>query len=420
MWRRDLSKPPGEFCLCVLQIDIGQERQGINRFFDDFSAFETNADFLLIYLLSCEVDYIFCAYLGRNFRLKKFLIGILAFVMLTAFFMPTYASSTNQNVFTDVGENMWYSDAVRFVTAEGIMRGISDTTFSPYGTMSRAMIATTLYRLAGEPAVAFASVFHDVSEGAWFSDAVIWASNNQIVNGVGGGRFAPDDHVTREQIATLLFRFAAFLGMDVNVPGHVDLSQYNDRSQISTWALESMTWAVYRGLIMGYNRTTLAPRNTATRAQCAMILYRFATLNLPDPPGTEPPNGTAPEMMILTLVNAARTEHGLAPLQWHNDLASLARAHSKDMWQRGFFAHTCPSGISSGQRIRNAGIEARSLGENLLRGLQSPERTFAAWMDSPPHRSLILTPDLTHIGVGHVQHNQGGWDNFWTMKLIGV
>ena len=232
--------------------------------------------------------------------MKKLVSAVLAIVLMFALFAPVTAS---QSRFSDVRSGSWYYGAVNHIAAEGIMRGVTDTTFAPHDTMSRAMVATILYRLAGEPSVAFAPTFTDVPDGTWFSSAVVWANNNQIVQGIGGSRFAPHADVTREQLATLLFRFAEFSGIDTTVPAGFDLTQFTDREQVGSWAQTSMTWAVYCGLITGTSAITLTPVGTATRAQCAMILYRFLGLQ-----PTPPEQSTTPTVANTTVAKTSVTQ----------------------------------------------------------------------------------------------------------------
>ena len=361
-------------------------------------------------------------------------ITALLLVLLLSFALITPAGATSQ--FADVSPNAWYSQAVTFVVNEGIMRGTSDTTFSPNDTMSRGMAATILYRLAGEPAVSFAPTFTDVHAGRWYSNAVIWANENDIVRGVGVGRFAPHDNVTREQLATLLFRFAVFSDMDTDVPMSYNLLQFDDRMQISSWAGESMLWAVYRGLITGTSDTTLTPNGTATRAQCAVIVHRFLQLDNtplspePDPPTVEPPmtpdspiavppNATAEEWRMFEQVNEIRAAHNSPPVLWCNCLADVARAHSFDMWDRQFHGHTNPDGIGPGGRIRNAGIEFIAASENLASGFSTPEAANEGFMGSQTHRETLLAPGWTHIGIGHWDGGSGIFNGLhWTQKFI--
>jgi len=174
------------------------------------------------------------------------------------------------SVFTDVRPGQWFHDAVSFVHENSIMTGTGTRTFSPNATLSRATVATVLYRMAGSPAVTFAPEFRDVQSGRWYSNAVIWAANHGIVEGFGG-RFAPDGNITREQLAVMLHRYARH--MDYNM-SDTALGGFPDTDTVSGWATEAMRWAVHHRLIQG-DGGNLNPRGTATRAQCATILMRM-------------------------------------------------------------------------------------------------------------------------------------------------
>jgi len=174
--------------------------------------------------------------------------------------------------FTDVDTGMWYHEGVDYAVAHGLMKGTSETTFDPQVTTSRGMIVTILYRLEGEPATAAPS-FDDVAEGEYYTNAVAWAAENHIVNGYGDGSYGPNDPVTREQMAAILYRYAAYKGGDVTARG--TLADYADAGQISPYAVDAMAWANAEGLVNGMSATTLAPTGNATRAQVATILTRF-------------------------------------------------------------------------------------------------------------------------------------------------
>ena len=176
--------------------------------------------------------------------------------------------------FTDVAASVWYYDAVQYVYGQGMMNGTSASTFSPLMTTDRAMIVTILYRLEGEPAVTGTSAFSDVADGQWYTDAVIWAADNGIVTGYDTGAFGPSDTVTREQMAAILYRYASYKGYDVTASA--DLSGYADQAQISGYALTAMQWANAESLITGTSDSTLTPGGSATRAEAATILMRFA------------------------------------------------------------------------------------------------------------------------------------------------
>ena len=175
--------------------------------------------------------------------------------------------------FTDVAADSWYADSVRYVYEHDLMGGTGEGRFSPDLTTSRAMIVTILYRLEGSPAVTGGTSFADVTAGQWYSDGVAWASANGIVTGYSNGSFGPNDTITREQMAAILYRYARYKGYDLSA--RADLGSYSDAVQVSSYAADAMGWAVGSGLITGTSGTTLSPAGSATRAQAAVILARF-------------------------------------------------------------------------------------------------------------------------------------------------
>ena len=196
------------------------------------------------------------------------------FVEVTAAAPGTFVAVAAEVLpFTDVTVENWFYGAVQYVYGRGLMNGTSDTIFSPDGTMNRAMLVTILYRLEGEPAVTAANAFRDVPADTWYTDAVIWADAHGIVEGVGSQQFAPVDNITREQMAVMLYRYAQYKGYDLKAGA--DLSQYTDAADISNWALEAIAWANAEGLITGRTAATIVPCGTATRAEAATILMRF-------------------------------------------------------------------------------------------------------------------------------------------------
>lgn len=174
-----------------------------------------------------------------------------------------------ENSFTDVKENDWFYGAVEFVSQNSMMKGIGGPNFSPNTTVTRGMLVTILWRLDKEPATTKMISFTDVSNDNWYGKAVAWAAANNIVTGYAG-KFKPDDDLTREQLAAILYRYAAYKNYNTNVAD--TLSAYADKP--SDWALSSVSWAVAKGLING-NDGRLDPNGTATRAQTATILQRF-------------------------------------------------------------------------------------------------------------------------------------------------
>lgn len=175
--------------------------------------------------------------------------------------------------FKDVKTADWFYNDVKYVYEKGMMAGTAADVFAPNATTTRAMIVTILYRLEGSPAVTGTSSFVDVPAGQWYTDAVNWAAANQIVKGTSATTFAPNDSITREQMAAILYRYAQYKGYDVTKKA--DLSGYSDNGQVSAYAKDALAWANAAKLINGVTNTTLAPQGNATRAQVSAILHRF-------------------------------------------------------------------------------------------------------------------------------------------------
>ena len=179
--------------------------------------------------------------------------------------------------FIDVDENDWFYANVQYVVENKLMNGVAEDKFAPNDTLTRAMLVTVLYRNAGEPAVNKSIPFADVDMGSWYANAVVWAKQNGIVNGVTEIEFAPDENITREQIAAIMFRYAQYKGMDA-----VTLEEnlhFTDADEISEYAVSAMNWAVGTGLMKGKSTTTINPKDNATRAEIAAILQRFIENN---------------------------------------------------------------------------------------------------------------------------------------------
>ena len=184
-----------------------------------------------------------------------------------------YAQLTLGVPFTDV-KGHWAIDAIRYVYEHGLMNGTSAAAFTPGGTLNRAMLATILYRMAGSPAVSGSSSYSDVTDGVWYSDAVRWAKEAGVVTGYEDGTFQPARDVTREQMAAMLYRYAAYQEIDT-ATGGMALREYSDYAEISGWALEALAWANAAGLITGRTAAEIVPGGTATRAEAAAVLMRF-------------------------------------------------------------------------------------------------------------------------------------------------
>ena len=192
-------------------------------------------------------------------------------VTITATFVETEAPVGEP--FLDVNEGDWFYDAVAYAYENGIMDGVGGNRFAPNSATTRAQLVTILYRLEGQPAVSGDLPFTDVEAGTWYTNAVVWAAQNGIVNGVGDDTFAPGNDLTREQLVTILYRYAEAKGYDVSASA--DLAGYPDGEEIQAYAREAMAWAVAENIIQGMEDDTLKPAGNASRAQIATILMRF-------------------------------------------------------------------------------------------------------------------------------------------------
>ena len=193
--------------------------------------------------------------------------------------LTTFAAGEDTG-FSDVAADAWYTDAVAYVRDNGLMGGTSDTTFEPEGTMTRSMLSATLYRLAGSPAVTGEDAFSDTEEGVWYTDAVLWASQQGLVGGYGNGLFGTNDPVTREQIAVLLWRYAGSPAAEAG-------ADFADEGTISDYAAQAVDWARASGVVSGAEGNRFLPQSNATRAQVAAILRNYLTMAASEEP--EPP-----------------------------------------------------------------------------------------------------------------------------------
>ena len=179
--------------------------------------------------------------------------------------------------YEDVPESAWYYEAVQYTSAHGLFQGMTETKFGPNLTMTRGMLVTVLYRMEGEPAVEGQThPFTDVDASRYYGDAITWAANSGVVNGMTDTRFAPEAAVTREQMVTILYRYAKLKDADVTAKG--DLESFPDHDQVKPYARDAFSWAVGAGIIQGDSNgsvATLSPRNSATRAQVAAVLMRY-------------------------------------------------------------------------------------------------------------------------------------------------
>ena len=203
--------------------------------------------------------------------MKKLLSALFALLMLTP--CVTAASAAAKTGFSDVEAGRWSADSIRYAVENGYMKGVGGDKFDPEGSLTRAMVATVLWRREGEPKPTAPSGFSDVPAGEWYADAVAWAKETGVVKGITEKTFEPDGLITREQLATMLFRFSS--SAPVSVPERADLTPFSDDEKVSDWANEPLGWAVEAGLIKGTDGNRLAPEGDATREQFAAIIERY-------------------------------------------------------------------------------------------------------------------------------------------------
>ena len=228
---------------------------------------------------------------------KQLLSSLMAAAMLLTG-APSAFAAVSDTGFADVAANAWYADAVEYVRDNGLMSGTSTTTFSPDRTMTRAMLATTLYREAGSPAVTGADTFSDTQAGAWYEDAVLWASQEGVVSGYGNGLFGTNDPVSREQIATILWRYAGS-------PSTSAGQDFADETAISAYASAAVDWARANGIVNGMEGNRFAPQLSATRAQVATILRNYLTMDQED---TQTPDPDTGRTLVVYFSGSGNTE----------------------------------------------------------------------------------------------------------------
>jgi len=212
---------------------------------------------------------------------KRPLCILLAMCMTFGIFISSSCCANSENTFSDVSSSDWYYDAVQYVYKNELMSGTGNSRFSPNGTTTRGMIVTILWRLEGRP-TAPDCTFSDISAGQYYTAAVAWAAANNIVSGYGNGMFGPNDNITREQMAAILYRYASY--KSYKNTAETDLSNYSDLYEVSSYAVKAMGWANGAGIISGSTNTTLNPKGYALRSQVAAILQRFCENIVPAAP----------------------------------------------------------------------------------------------------------------------------------------
>ncbi|MBQ6262321.1 MAG: S-layer homology domain-containing protein [Clostridia bacterium] len=216
--------------------------------------------------------------------MKKALSLLLALIMTAAALAAALPAAAGE-LFSDVDENRWSYESIKFAYENGYMLGVGGDRFDPSGTMNRAMVVTVLWRRDGSPAVDYSPVFGDVKDGKWYTTAVLWAQSRGVVNGTSDTTFSPEGKITREQLVTMLFRYADYKKLDTG--STASIAQFPDADAVSGWAKAAVVWATDKGIIKGNrigDKDYIAPKGKATREQFAAIIQRFCDLFDPDEP----------------------------------------------------------------------------------------------------------------------------------------
>ena len=275
--------------------------------------------------------------------LKKMLCGVCSAAMLLG--AVTFSASA-AHPFTDVKGDQWYSNFVDYAYNHGLMTGTGSQSFSPNQTMTRGMLVTVIHAIAGKPAPTTSNHFADVKANDYFAPAVTWCYENGIVAGTGAKTFSPNQKVTREQMVTIMLRFADHTGADVSK--RADLSGYKDASKIEGYAVDAFKWAVANGVVSGTSDNTLSPKAGAVRAQCAAVLQRYDELldasQKPEPEKPTEPKPTEPAPTEPKPTEPAPTEPKPTEPEV-TEPAPTEPAH-KHNWVEGayevyFVCHTC-------------------------------------------------------------------------------
>ena len=338
-----------------------------------------------------------------------------------------------QHQFNDVGRNAWYNNAVQFVWLRGIMAGTTNTTFNPQGRLTRAEVTALLFRLnAGRRANAQDPTnnnFTDVNN-EWFAPYVTWANRNGIVTG-SDGRFNPNGQITRQEFATMVYRFAMNMtDLSDNNRQSAQWNGFTDRGNIASWATTALRWMNYHGIVTGSTNTTINPTGTATRAEAATMMMRLVgvlgwTINGHPPHGNndggnnqQPPVGNidtltqngatwhqlqqagfnrreiqgAFEREMFRLVNNIRRDHGLPLFVQNETIGNIARARAEESMRHNTMTHTSQAtGLAHTEHFNAmTGMNVTFAGENLGGTLRTPQQLIQQWMDSAGHRAFIL------------------------------
>ena len=238
-------------------------------------------------------------------NLKRMAAFWTALILCLGLSVPAFAAEADTG-FSDVAADAWYAEAAVYCRDNSLMNGTTATTFSPNAAMTRAQLCAVLYRMAGSPEMAGQDSFADTPDGAWYEDAVLWAVQNRIMSGYTASTFGPNDPITREQLAAILWRYAGSPAAEAG-------EAYTDEASIASWAVTAVDWARTYGFINGMSDGSFQPDGRATRAQVAAILMRYDSWDLPTPdvpePDPEPAPGEGTDVLVAYFSATGNTEN---------------------------------------------------------------------------------------------------------------
>ena len=302
--------------------------------------------------------------------MKKRVVSLLLVLAIVLCLTPrAYAAG----YFYDVQPGSWYEKSVDFVYENGLMNGTGGGKFEPMTSMSRAMLVTVLHRMAGEPQAAYSAPFTDLRSGAYYEKAVAWAYENGIVKGMTATTFCPDNQISREQMVTIFCRYAAYEGL--NTVGNVDVNGYVDLWEVDQYAVQGFCWAVANGIVKGTDATHLSPNDNANRAACATIIQRYINWSQSGHPDDTRPyyslgtckklSGTPYTLVIYIDDNESSWDNASVNEFWNDLLLPGLDFLEKEASQWGvgldFLTGSYYTGMSAGVTVRYNGVIASNI-----------------------------------------------------------
>ena len=341
------------------------------------------------------------------------------------------------SVFNDLKKDAWYIPSVQHVYFTGLMNGVKEDVFSPNGLVSRGQLVTVLYRMAGEPEVTVDVAFTDVGKNAYYYNAVRWAQSAGVVNGISESRFAPDDRISRQQLCTILFRYAGILKLTTTQRD--PLTSFPDADKLADYAKDPVSWCVATGLVNGKNGM-LDPGGNATRAEVAKILTFFdAFVNreeltapenweqeylipdvIPDIDREDPDYLYSRE--IFDAINAVRGESGLKPFIWSDRVYQAAQTRAKEISEQNAFTHTRPDGSNYSTVLADFGVNATIRNEIIAHGFSTSQALVDKWASSNSTSPVIsaLVYSQAAVGVYKLPPEEDGEEGHYYYALLVI